>query len=187
MNMRRSTKRRCLRSRQEEERVQIFIPAPVIRGKHAIEQTRSEAKSSLSPGGGRWDHRHGSHAIQDGQLKAETDTDYLRFCCPTCGEVLRGGVGIRLDGMLLDDNFTGVLVPLALSFRLGCLFCGFSDFFKIAVDNRERYSEWKPTNPLHWPSGELKSDQRKRSKAKRRHSAKKVFNKRNGSEEADES
>ena len=94
----------------------------------------------------QWSMRHGT-AVTNGRLIARTDTDYLVPSCPSCGKALRGGVGIGFEGMACDPD-SGL--PLAVSFRLDCRFCGLRDFFKLAVDEHSRYGTAKVQNPLHW-------------------------------------
>ena len=94
---------------------------------------------------GYWSLRHGSRAVKDGRLTARTDTDYLTFDCPDCGQTHRGGAGIGYEGNLVEDGHT-----FAVLFRFHCLKCGFRDFFKVPADNEGRYGTKAPDNPLAW-------------------------------------
>ncbi len=94
----------------------------------------------------QWSMRHGT-AVTNGRLIARTDTDYLVPICPFCGKALRGGVGIGFEGMALDPA-SGL--PLAVCFRLDCVFCSFRDFFKLMIDERGKYGTAAVRDPLHW-------------------------------------
>jgi hypothetical protein len=85
-----------------------------------------------------WGKFHGSKAVTDGRLKAETDTDYLTFRCPQCESVLKGGNGIRLEGVDRDLGKKTEGRP-ALVFLLHCTKCNLRDHFKLAIDQWGRY------------------------------------------------
>ena len=89
-----------------------------------------------------WYHYHGLR-VNRGALTAATDTDYLCFTCPGCGALLRGGHGIRLEGA--SDHFE-TLAPdeiQVLVFLLHCTRCGFSDHFKMPLDQNGFYGTGK--------------------------------------------
>jgi hypothetical protein len=94
-----------------------------------------------------WSYRHGS-LVMRGRLRAETDTDYLFFMCPSCGEELHGGAGIALEGMC--GSPADLRRPRVLMFRLDCIACGCRDFFKIAIDQQGCYGTGQVGKPGLW-------------------------------------
>jgi predicted RNA-binding Zn-ribbon protein involved in translation (DUF1610 family) len=85
----------------------------------------------------------GSERIRGGRLRAETDTDYLVFRCPTCDMVMAGGIGVAIEGVLYQGGEASIV-----GFRFQCPSCGMRDCFKIAAKGVDVPSA---VDVLRWP------------------------------------
>ena len=90
----------------------------------------------------QWSSMHGRRT-KGGKLKAATDTDYLVFRCPDCGEGHPGGSGVRLEGARHDFADLQPNEKQVVAFRFHCGSCGLEDHFKIALDQQGRYEAAK--------------------------------------------
>ena len=98
-----------------------------------------------------WAQRHGRRHLSGGRFTAQTSenpfSDYLAWRCP-CGAELPGGRGIGIEGVLYHKDGR---TPKALLFRFHCLCCGLRDFFKVEVDEQDRYGTGSVESAEKWP------------------------------------
>ena len=99
---------------------------------------RETAESTSIPVLKRIWYRYHGLGVSHGRLTAATDTDYMVFTCPGCGESMAGGCGISLKGVsnpfeTLADECTRAGKLRVLAFLFQCR-CGFSSHFKIGLD-----------------------------------------------------